>query len=310
MLLVSRSQVLKATRLVLFPLLISVLSHAEGPRAKLDLSWMAFAKYVGSAACSACHATHKSFATNPHWKTTLDERRGPAFQGCEGCHGPGSLHVTTGGDNTKIFTFRVETAAQISKRCLTCHQSGEEHANFLRSAHKESRVSCVDCHSGHRAEQPQFLLRTQQPQLCYRCHADAKADMAKPFHHRVNEGLIKCTDCHNQHGAFLPRLLRTASSQEQVCSKCHTEQTGPFTFEHAPLKTEGCTACHEPHGSSNNRLLKRNQLNSLCLECHTFTTGTAVKGTEPFHNVAERYQACTLCHSAIHGSNVSRTFQR
>jgi hypothetical protein len=45
--------------------------------------------YMGSESCSDCHAEiSKSFATTPHWKTTLNTRRGAAFQGCESCHGP------------------------------------------------------------------------------------------------------------------------------------------------------------------------------------------------------------------------------
>jgi hypothetical protein len=41
-----------------------------------------------------------------------------------------------------------------------------------------------------------------------------------------------------------------------LCYKCHADKQGPFVFEHAPLKVEGCTACHDPHGSANPKLLK------------------------------------------------------
>jgi len=265
--------------------------------------------YVGSESCRECHSDlYKPFESTAHWKTILDTRRGPAFQGCESCHGPGEEHVNSGGDPEKIIRFSGLSASKVSERCLFCHVYGEEHSNFLRSAHKTSNVSCLDCHSPHHAAESQFLLRASQPEVCYRCHADNKADFRKPFHHRVEEKLLRCTDCHNQHGGFLDKQLRSASSQEQVCGRCHIEQTGPFTFEHAPVRTEGCTVCHAAHGAANARMLKRAQVNLLCLECHTFTTGSKVRGTPPFHNQAERYQACTLCHTAIHGSNFSRTF--
>jgi hypothetical protein len=55
-------------------------------------------------------------------------------------------------------------------------------------------------------------------------------------------------------------------------------------------------------------MLKRPRINLLCLDCHTFTSGRLVRGTPPFHDQAERYQACTLCHVAIHGSNFDRKF--
>ena len=32
------------------------------------------------------------------------------------------------------------------------------------------------------------------------------------------------------------------AQQDAVCTKCHTETAGPFVYEHAVVKTEGCTA--------------------------------------------------------------------
>jgi DmsE family decaheme c-type cytochrome len=124
----------------------------------------------------------------------------------------------------------------------------------------------------------------------------------------VNEGLMSCSNCHNPHGGFLTRQLRSTSAQDQVCFGCHTDKAGPFVFEHAPVKTEGCVVCHTPHGSSNPRLLKRSQVNVLCLECHTLTVDSTAPGIPSFHNQAQKYQACTMCHVAIHGSNSDRVF--
>jgi len=108
----------------------------------------------------------------------------------------------------------------------------------------------------------------------------------------------------------LTQQLRSTAAHDQVCFTCHTDKAGPFAFEHAPVKTEGCVSCHTPHGSSNPRLLKRSQVNLLCLECHTFTVDSAAPGIPSFHNQAQKYQSCTLCHTAIHGSNSDHTFFR
>jgi DmsE family decaheme c-type cytochrome len=269
-------------------------------------------KYVGADTCKACHEeVYKSFEKTPHWKTTYDTRRGAEYQGCEACHGPGADHVAGGGDKTKIFTFKGVAAEKISERCLKCHEYGEEHSNFARSAHNINNVTCVDCHSPHHAKEAQYLLKAKQPDLCYGCHLDKRAAFNKPFHHRVNEGLVKCTDCHNQHGGFLTQQLRSTAAQDAVCFKCHADKAGPFVFEHAVLPAEGCGACHTPHGSSNPRLLKRSQVNLLCLECHTITVDlTTPEPIGPAHNQAQKYQACTMCHVAIHGSNVDRVFFR
>jgi len=267
--------------------------------------------YVGSETCKACHEdNYNSFAKTPHWKTTFDTRGGPSKQGCEACHGPGKAHVEGGGDKSKIFTFQNVSAKESSARCLGCHTYGEEHSNFERSEHLQNNVGCIDCHSPHHAKESQHLLKVAQPQLCYTCHLETKQQFQRPFHHRVNEGLVQCTDCHNPHGGFLTSQLRATSAQDVVCFKCHTEKAGPFVHEHAVIKTEGCVACHIPHGSSNAHLLKRSQVNLLCLECHAFTVDAGAPATPTFHNQAQKYQACTLCHAQIHGSNFDPFFFR
>jgi DmsE family decaheme c-type cytochrome len=270
--------------------------------------------YVGSQVCKSCHEDtptkdfYKNYEASPHFVTTMDTKKGPQWQGCEACHGPGKEHVDGGGDKSKIFTFKDVSAQEASARCLDCHQYGEEHANFARSAHLQNNVGCTDCHSPHHAKESQSLMKEKQPQLCYRCHIETKQQFTRTFHHRVNEGLVKCDDCHNPHGGFLVRQARVTVSQDVVCFKCHTDKAGPFVFEHQAVKIEGCIACHTPHGSSNPRLLKRSQVNLLCLECHSLTVDAGAPAIPTFHKQDQKYQACTLCHVAIHGSNSSNVF--
>jgi len=270
--------------------------------------------YVGEEVCKTCHEDmpskgfYKTFSESPHFVTTLDTKKGPAYHGCEACHGPGKAHVEGGGDKTKIFTFKDASAKDVSVRCLKCHQYGQEHANFSRSVHVQNNVSCVDCHSPHHPKEAQFLMREPQPRLCYGCHNEVRQQFSRTFHHRVNEGLVNCTDCHNPHGSSLGRQLRASESQDIVCFKCHADKAGPFVYEHQAVKIEGCVSCHIPHGSSNPKLLKRTQVNLLCLECHTFSVDQGAPEVPSFHNQTTKYQACTMCHAAIHGSNTSSVF--
>jgi DmsE family decaheme c-type cytochrome len=264
-------------------------------------------QYVGTDTCKTCHEEiGKTFDEGPHWKT-LHDKHGVQWQGCESCHGPGKEHAESA-DPEKIIRFAGLSREESSKRCLSCHEFGEEHANFLRSQHLRNNVGCVDCHSVHHPNVQRQLLKAAQPQMCYSCHLERKADFSKPFHHKVNEGLVACTDCHNPHGGFLTRQLRATNAQDTLCFNCHTDKAGPFAFEHAPVRTEGCVSCHEPHGSANPRLLKRANVNLLCLECHTFTVDSAAPAIPSFHNQAQKYQACTMCHVAIHGSNSDHFF--
>ena len=262
--------------------------------------------YVGQETCATCHEEiGKKFISNPHAK--LAEAHGKSGVTCEGCHGPGKAHVDGGGDVTKIFNPAKATAKEVDAKCLGCHQG--QHANFERSGHGEANVSCVSCHSVHAGEDPEHLLKVAQPRLCFQCHTDIKPQFNMPFHHKVEEGLMQCTDCHDPHGTFGKKGLKSASQQDAICTKCHTETAGPFVYEHDVVKTEGCTSCHSPHGGPNPRLLNRANVNTICLQCHSpspnFTTGLPIG---PAHNQNQQYQSCTICHTSIHGSNTSPIF--
>ena len=262
--------------------------------------------FVGSETCATCHAeVAKGFANNPHAK--LAEMHGGAGVTCESCHGAGKAHVEGGGDISKIFNPAKGTAKEVDQKCLGCHQG--QHANFERSAHGEGNVSCIGCHSVHASTTSEHLLKAAEPVLCFQCHTDVKPQFSMPFHHKVEEGLVKCSDCHDPHGTFGQKGLRSSTQQDAVCTKCHTETAGPFVYEHAVVKTEGCVACHTPHGGPNPRLLNRANVDTICLQCHSpspnFTTNPPMG---PAHNQAVQYQSCTICHTSIHGSNVSADF--
>jgi predicted CXXCH cytochrome family protein len=71
---------------------------------------------------------------------------------------------------------------------------------------------------------------------------------------------------------------------------------------------EGCTTCHNPHGSINAKLLTQRDVN-LCLRCHAQAPGSST--TQVFignidHTGFIRMGACwsSGCHTAVHGSNV------
>lgn len=266
-------------------------------------------QYAGSDTCKGCHEDQfKNIDLTRHHQINALKTAavgGQPDRVCEACHGPGRAHVDGGGDKTKIFRFAGAKREETSARCLTCHGEGRGQTHFAESAHASSDVGCLDCHSPHHAQEKDHLLAQKQPQLCYGCHTAAKADFAKPYHHRVNEGLVRCNDCHNPHGTATVRQVQTLASGDAVCYKCHVDKQGPFVYEHVPVKAEGCSSCHSPHGSTNPRLLKVSLVNMLCLQCHTFPMSGPIG---PVHNQSAKYQACTMCHSQIHGSNFSFVF--
>ena len=284
-------------------------TSTQNAKSSAASSSQASSDYVGSETCKACHGDiYNSWEKTPHWKTTLDTKGGPSHQGCEGCHGPGAAHVAGGGDVTKIFIFKDHSAKEIDDLCMTCHAGGTEHMNAINSVHTKNDISCISCHSPHHAQTQEFLLVKAQPELCYTCHLQQKAQFDMPFHHRVNEGLIQCTDCHNPHGTVTAKQVRTSAAQDAVCFTCHTDKQGPFVYEHAPIKLDGCQTCHSVHGGPNPHMLKLSNVNLLCLQCHTQSSFSSAPGAPSFHNQASLFQSCTLCHFAIHGSNFDSTF--
>jgi DmsE family decaheme c-type cytochrome len=309
--------------------------------ANLRVAWLLFVpalayaqSYVGSEVCRTCHPdVAQNFYKNPHYKSVASGKESPERTGCEGCHGAGSAHVAARGGKTTIpHAFSLMTPAQVVADCLTCHVKDISRANIRRSVHTEADVVCSNCHSIHKSQTPKFLLATVQRELCYQCHQTVRAQFDMPVKHRVNEGVMECSDCHNPHGTFAatwrtgirPRMVDQDSGQvagqgygnEEPCLKCHQNKRGPFVFEHAAVRVEGCETCHAPHGSTNSNLLTRPVVYTLCLECHNGagTFGIANNGVllqSSAHNMLDpRFQNCTNCHVRIHGSNADPTFLR
>ena len=127
---------------------------------------------------------------------------------------------------------------------------------------------------------------------------------------------MSCVDCHNPHGSFRPARAQMFAVNEPGCFRCHGDKRGPFTFEHAPVRFEGCGSCHELHGSANPRMLTRQVVQYVCLECHAnlpTINRTGAIGVAPpsFHDLRSPvFQNCTVCHQKIHGSHVDRNLLR
>jgi DmsE family decaheme c-type cytochrome len=261
--------------------------------------------------CVDCHEDQgKTFPGNPHtripgasWKKSVADNKA-----CESCHGPGVKHMDSSGeDKSDIRVFHGRAGADF---CVTCHVSNQEHASFKAGIHANTEaVNCLTCHSVHKSEPKTPHLLTKVPSaLCETCHpAQVSSFRNKPFAHRIGRGGMECTSCHDPHGRAGQKGLRLTRAGEMPCVTCHAEKRGPFVFEHVNAVVGDCTSCHEAHGSSNPKRLIRARVDRLCLECHsTLTAGLLGSQPPSFHNVSlPRYQNCTTCHTAIHGSNLS-----
>jgi len=270
------------------------------------------AEQPSTPSCGDCHDQAKAFLTNPH-------ARGAVVKGvvandvCETCHGSGAEHIEGGGDKTKITVPRGRTGAE--DVCLMCHDTTAPNFSPRTGMHATSEtVNCLTCHSIHSADKKStHLVAKPQLALCGSCHTQAASFRNKPYAHRLDRGGMECSTCHEPHGRpssgtralTLPNHLRVTRAGEPVCTSCHAEKRGPWVFPHGGNEVADCTSCHDSHGSVYPKMLKRATVAQVCLECHS-PLGDATLGSQPpsFHNLNNpRYQNCTTCHVAVHGSN-------
>jgi len=249
--------------------------------------------------CADCHdEVAKAFTHNPHARDLT----------CEVCHDGGSAHAEAGGDTSLITVPRALAGAE--NTCITCHDRTTDRRSHRNGAHANTTaVNCLSCHSIHKAAALNLVARPQ-PQLCATCHGTQAASFRnRPHVHRLGPGGMACTTCHDPHGRPGRENVRLTSAGEPACAACHTDKRGPYVFQHGgtQLGETSCVNCHEPHGSANPNQLTRARVAQLCLECHSpITSSTAGSQPPSFHNLnSPRYQNCTTCHVAIHGSNRS-----
>lgn len=250
--------------------------------------------------CSACHEDQ---VARPH--------HAGGSVNCGSCHAGATAHADEGGDPDLVFSFGDDgTSQQNAEVCLTCHWT--EHPRFFQGPHAASGTDCSTCHSMHQPSPRSRgnLLQTAHSMarpmenlsastaLCQDCHGEVFAEFDMNERHRLREGILDCASCHDPH-APAPRA-RLGGFKNQQCLECHADKGGPFIFEHPVQQVDGCTACHEPHGSPNRHMLKFQRSAELCLSCHV--------SMPAFHSRFTLETVCTNCHSAIHGSNLDHVF--
>ena len=286
------------------------------------------ARYVGDETCLSCHEDRALASDDVHHRIESFEVRGHAV-GCEGCHGPGSIHAEEMDPET-IRVFASGTASDSDSACSSCHQR-KGLQRWHASTHAAVGVGCTDCHTVHarrpsgselavdRFPGPSTWNRdpTDPFSACQTCHADTVARFELPYRHPVRDGRMDCGDCHDPHGAG-EAMLRSRLRPDEVCFDCHQSIEGPHVFEHPPV-AEGCSTCHTPHGSVVPRLLTASEP-SLCVQCHDYHFHAGYRASDDHEvdvggiarenplgphgfNMAFTTK-CTQCHTQVHGSDL------
>jgi DmsE family decaheme c-type cytochrome len=203
---------------------------------------------------------------------------------CIACHDnkDKQLSTTLHGKSQNVRT----PSANPNQSCETCHGPGKEHSEtgdktkirvFASMKPRDVSAVCITCHNRS-------------------THALWKGSMH-------DERNLSCITCHSVHSPKSEKAQLKTATVTETCVACHrTEVSKQQRFGHMPLR-EGkleCTSCHNPHGSTNVRLLKvGNWINETCVSCHAEKRGPYLWDHAPVR------EACSTCHDP-HGSNNQR----
>ena len=226
----------------------------KAPRAMVEPATIPGAEYMGSESCAMCHSDqYKGFDDEPHaaFAVVKEEGSNPTGEGCESCHGPGSLHASDPYNEEKILMGNPE-------RCMKCHLDKKMKFN-LRYNHPvpSGRMSCTDCHNPHENKRP--VHRAQDiNQSCFECHPEIEGPWTFPHQAVEKDG---CVVCHDPHGSNFDKLL--VSDPNNLCLRCHFQGAHPGVIGHQnhvenfDAITQGCLNCHRGiHGSNFNPHLR------------------------------------------------------
>jgi predicted CXXCH cytochrome family protein len=273
------------------------LTLKDGSTMSLYVDAREFARSVHGTqlVCTDCHANaqnHPSGATFPSRRAYTIA----AYETCKKCHfdaytrtlesvhyellkaGLETAPVCTDCHGSHAIQNPHEKREMVSRSCATCHD--DIYKKYAASVHGKALVeggnkdvpACADCHTHHQIRPPgttQFRLNS--PELCIRCHGDARlmarygisARVAQTYladFHGVTAALgrgspatqqkvvVTCVDCHGVHDIASPRVKGEAAMKASVaasCQKCHPGASPSFpaawlshyepSIRHAPL---------------------------------------------------------------------------
>ncbi len=297
----------------------------------------------GGEECISCHDPHGSDYRFLLPEATIEDT-------CESCHADifsnrSVMHtpVATGSCTVCHDPHDAEpqrSAAETADLCFQCHEATRDELETLDYIHAPVMSgSCADCHDPHGSDHTMHLI-DDVPGLCYRCHEDIRTTVETATHeHSVAGEPGGCIVCHSPHASSVRFGLKSDSLT--LCRSCHeneitnkdgdtitgfAHQVEGKKFLHGPVRQRDCGACHNSHGSNNDRLLIGEyspefyatfDLDNfqLCFSCHpqrgvlteeTTNLTDFRNGSRNLHyahvNKVDKGRTCRACH-ATHGSD-------
>ncbi len=298
---------------------------------------------VMSGDCTGCHNPHQS-------NQAYFMRKGPIAETCAKCHPQEAMRkknvhapVEDGDCLTCHKPHASEKPKLLSKSgnevCFECHSDMEQNFTEAKHVHAPATDACVKCHNPHTTDTSPLLVK-EQPDLCFDCHKNIKNHVDKStVQHAALTVDNKCTNCHSPHESQIGKQLK--DEPMKLCLTCHEHPINVAQSDkignikellsinknvHGPIRDRDCSGCHDVHGSTNFRILKKyypkefytsySQVQyELCFGCHQqsltqemkTTTLTGFRdGDRNLHylhvNKKTKGRTCRSCHET-HASN-------
>jgi len=202
--------------------------------------------------------------------------------------------------------------------CLDCHD--EQKKGYADTMHGRpehprapaAKVGCETCHGpgGKHAEETEApgLIRAflkipprEAAETCLTCHTRGQHALWDSSSHDARN--LSCVTCHSVHAFKSGHAQLKAASELQTCATCHLDKIAKLDRSgHMPVR-EGkmeCSTCHNPHGSTNVRLLRKGEsIAEACTTCHADKRGPYLWEHAPTRD------GCVTCHDP-HGSSNER----
>ena len=207
-------------------------------------------------------------------------------QTCLQCHDQEPVNLVLQTPHAVKADARTPFAQQ---QCETCHGASAAHVEVAGTP-----VAVV--YKG-----PKRSPVAQRNAVCLSCHEAGLRTYWTGSQHESRG--VACNDCHTIHARIQPVLSK--ATQAQVCFTCHKTQRAQIRRISAhPLAVTSlastakmsCSDCHNPHGSTGPKLLKKNSVNETCYTCHAEKRGPFLWEHAPV------VDDCTNCHTP-HGSS-------
>lgn len=171
-------------------------------------------------------------------------------------------------------------------QCEACHGPSNEHARAKKKADVMVKRTFGE---GDQASV------TEQNEVCLGCH---QSHTGFGWFGSAHEGSdVACVSCHSIHSERDP--VFDPLEQQEICFNCHPRaRSDTYKASGHPLRfgSMTCSDCHNVHDANNDFLLKADNVNDTCYNCHAEKRGPFLWEHAPVT------ESCTLCHKP-HGSS-------